>query len=878
MWFCAVRSADLAAPGAFRKVQVGRESVLIVRGRDGALNAFLNICRHRGATLCTEESGQVKRHLRCPYHAWTYGLDGKLVAAPNLGALTDETGARIDRTEYGLVPVALREWLGYAWVCLAADAPSFEAEVIGAVTGRLGDAEAIEHYRIEELSVGRRVVYDVAANWKLIVENFMECYHCATIHPELTEVLPEFADGLAAQYYVGHGAEFGSEVEGFTVDGSAGFDTIPGVTAEQDRRYYAVTVRPTVFINLVPDHVIFHRMYPMSADRTVVECDWLYLPDVVEQGRDVERSVELFHRVNQQDFEACERTQPAMSSRAYRNGGVLVPSEHHIAEFHEWIVTKLDRRSGPDPESEQPMSTEREASLFIDGQWVHASDGGTRDIVNPADGSVVAVVDEAGHADAARRRRCGAGRLRRRVHGRARRSPSARRCWTAIADLLVRDRDQIARVETLDTGKTLEESCIDIDDVVSVFRYYARLAAVESDRLVDVGDPAVISRVVREPIGVCVLIAPWNYPLLQISWKIAPALAAGCTMVAKPSEVTPLSTIALRPAGSRRRGFRPAVVNLVQASGAAVGAALTDTPDVDLISFTGGAPTGVAIARAAAPHVTRVALELGGKNPHIVFADAEWKSAVDAVVTGVFLHSGQVCSSGTRLIVEESIADEFVAELVVRAGEIRFGDGLDPAQSDRAAGVDGSTAPRSKAYVELGDLRRAPSWSPVARGPPSPEFAAGSYYLPTIFDHCDRSMRIVQEETFGPILTVERFTTEQQAIELGNDTYYGLAAGVRTADTGARRARRARAAARHGVAQRLRLSTPRPRSGAVSASPATAASSGPPGWPNTKSSNISGTTPHRRRWTGSATDRRLRSASFATRRVHRYDNEHFTVR
>jgi glycine betaine catabolism A len=344
MWFCAVRSADLAVPGAFRKVQVGRESVLVVRGRDGALNAFLNICRHRGATLCTEESGQAKRHLRCPYHAWTYGLDGKLVAAPNLGTLTDDTGARIDRTEYGLVPVALREWLGYSWVCLAADAPDFEAEVVGAVTGRLGDAEAIEHYRIEELAVGRRVVYDVAANWKLIVENFMECYHCATIHPELTEVLPEFADGLAAQYYVGHGAQFGADVEGFTVDGSAGFDTIPGVTAEQDRRYYAVTVRPTVFINLVPDHVIFHRMYPMSVDRTVVECDWLYLPDVVEQGRDVARSVELFHRVNQQDFEACERTQPAMSSRAYRNGGVLVPSEHHIAEFHEWTMTKLDGR------------------------------------------------------------------------------------------------------------------------------------------------------------------------------------------------------------------------------------------------------------------------------------------------------------------------------------------------------------------------------------------------------------------------------------------------------------------------------------------------------------------------------------------------------
>jgi Rieske 2Fe-2S family protein len=341
MWFCAVRSADLPEPGAFRKVQVGRESVLVVRGRDGTLNAFLNVCRHRGAMLCTEDSGVAKRHLKCPYHAWTYGLDGKLAAAPNLGSLTDATGARIDRTEYGLIKVALREWLGYAWVCLAAEPPSFEDDVIGTVTRRLGHPEAIEGYGIPELSVGRRVVYDVKANWKLIVENFMECYHCATIHPELTEVLPEFADGLAAQYFVGHGALFGEHVEGFTVDGSAGLDPIPGVTAEQDRRYYAITVRPNVFVSLVPDHVIFHRMYPMAADRTVVECDWLYLPQVVEGGRDLDRSVELFHRVNLQDFDACERTQPAMSSRGYRAGGVLVPSEHHIGEFHDWVVAKL---------------------------------------------------------------------------------------------------------------------------------------------------------------------------------------------------------------------------------------------------------------------------------------------------------------------------------------------------------------------------------------------------------------------------------------------------------------------------------------------------------------------------------------------------------
>ncbi|MFI8349735.1 aromatic ring-hydroxylating dioxygenase subunit alpha [Streptomyces sp. NPDC085596] len=340
MWFCAVRGADLDRPGAFRTVQVGRESVLVTRDRTGALRAFLNVCRHRGARLCTEESGEVRRSLQCPYHAWTYGLDGRLVAAPNLTKMPD-----VDRDRYGLVKVALREWLGYAWVCLAGEPPSFEETVRQAAVERLGDPAAIEHYGTESLALGKRVTYDVRANWKLIVENFMECYHCATIHPELTEVLPEFADGYAAQYYVGHGAEFGAGVEGFTVDGSAGFGRLPEVAAEQDRRYYAITVRPNVFVNLVPDHVILHRMFPLAEDRTVVECDWLYAPEVVASGADVSKSAELFHRVNVQDFEACERTQPAMSSRAYRGGGVLVPTEHHIGAFHGWLLRMLGEQA-----------------------------------------------------------------------------------------------------------------------------------------------------------------------------------------------------------------------------------------------------------------------------------------------------------------------------------------------------------------------------------------------------------------------------------------------------------------------------------------------------------------------------------------------------
>jgi Rieske 2Fe-2S family protein len=340
MWTCAVRSADLAAAGDFRTATVGRENILLVRGHDGAVRAFFNVCRHRGAVLCDVDSGSVRRTLRCPYHAWSYDLDGRLAAAPNLATMPD-----IDRREFGLRPVHTREWLGYVWVCPADDPPSFEDDVVGAVVTRLGDVASIDRYGLADLAVAHRVTYDVRANWKLVIENFMECYHCSTIHPELVAVLPEFAKGYAAQYFVGHGARFGPRVDGFTVDGSPGQEAIATLAPEQDRRYYAVTVRPNLFINLVPDHAILMRMTPLAVDRTVVECDWLFQPHVVAQGRDVTGAVELFDRVNRQDFDACERCQPAMSSRAYAAGGVLVPSEHHLAEFHSWVTDRVSPAS-----------------------------------------------------------------------------------------------------------------------------------------------------------------------------------------------------------------------------------------------------------------------------------------------------------------------------------------------------------------------------------------------------------------------------------------------------------------------------------------------------------------------------------------------------
>ena len=434
-----------------------------------------------------------------------------------------------------------------------------------------------------------------------------------------------------------------------------------------------------------------------------------------------------------------------------------------------------------------------EPDLYVGGQWRHASDGGTRNIVNPADGRIAAVVDEATEADA---RAAVAAARATFDDGAWPATPVSERAdlLMRIADLLQRDKEELAALETRDTGKTLVESRIDIDDVTSVFRYYARLVAVEADRVVDVGDPTVISRVVREPIGVCVLIAPWNYPLLQMSWKVAPALGAGCTMVAKPSEVTPLSTIAFVHL-MEEAGVPAGVVNLVQGSGAVLGEALTDNADVDFISFTGGLATGRTISKVAAEHVTKVAVELGGKNPHIVFADADWDTSVDQVLTGVFLHSGQVCSAGTRLIVEESIADDFVAALVTRAEKIRMGDGMDPA-SETGPLVSEQHRAKVEAHVAAGVSEGATLVTGGAR-PADPSLAAGSFYLPTIFDRCDRTMSIVREETFGPILTVERFTDEAEAIRLGNDTEYGLAAGVRTSDPA--RGERVVRALRHGT-------------------------------------------------------------------------------
>lgn len=442
-------------------------------------------------------------------------------------------------------------------------------------------------------------------------------------------------------------------------------------------------------------------------------------------------------------------------------------------------------------------------TIHVDGVWRAAASGAQREVLDPADATVLAEVSEGGSDDtdaavAAARRAFDGGAGPWPCTPVAERAALLRR----VADLLQRDREPLALIESRDTGKTLEEGRVDVDDVTNAFRYFAdQILAEGGGRVVDAGSPDVHSVVVHEPVGVCALITPWNYPLLQASWKIAPALAAGNTFVVKPSEVTPLSTVYLmRLLGEA--GLPAGVGNLVTGAGDPVGARLAEHPDVDLVSFTGGLASGTKVMQAAAPSVKKVALELGGKNPNVVFADAcateeDFDTAVDQALNAAFIHSGQVCSAGSRLIIEEPVRDRFVAELARRAERIKLGRGTEPGVECGPL-VSAQQLAKVEAYVASALAEGAALRCGGKRPEPNAVRPAdGYFYAPTVLDLCHGAMAVVREETFGPILTVETFHTEDEAVALANDTEYGLAGAVWTKDAG--RARRVAGRLRHGT-------------------------------------------------------------------------------
>jgi len=337
MWVCVGRADAITGAGAYEVVTVGRESIIVVRGRDDVLRAFLNVCRHRGARLCNEASGKLKGSIQCRYHAWTYGLDGRLIGAPNV--LSDE---QFERALFGLLPVALEVWEGLIWLNLGDDPASIADQLNEPIIERFGGYTAFARYDVGNLKVGKRITYDVQANWKLVLENFMECYHCGPMHPEFCRLLPGYKTGDVSDYVNGEAVSLAENVEAFTITGKASRPPLPGLLQEDLRHYYGFVLQPNVLLNLLHDHVVMHWLIPNGPGRTVIMCDWLFDPQVMARADfDPMDAVEIFDIVNRQDWEVCELTQLGMGSKAYRSGGVYVPEERHIRAFADFVLERV---------------------------------------------------------------------------------------------------------------------------------------------------------------------------------------------------------------------------------------------------------------------------------------------------------------------------------------------------------------------------------------------------------------------------------------------------------------------------------------------------------------------------------------------------------
>ena len=414
--------------------------------------------------------------------------------------------------------------------------------------------------------------------------------------------------------------------------------------------------------------------------------------------------------------------------------------------------------------------------LYIDGAWQPAAAGGQRAIVDPGTGETIARVSYGTTADAEHAIRAARAAF---DHGEwPHRSASERAaCVRALADALRNEASALARIETANTGKTLAESASDVHDAAAAFDYFASLAVPESGS-VNATQPHALSVTLREPVGVCGLITPWNYPLLQAAWKLAPALVAGNTVVIKPASLTPLSTHRLVEL-AHDAGLPRGVLNFVT-GGADVGDTLASSADVDLISLTGSNAAGASVMRAAAANFKRVSLELGGKNPNIVFADADFDTALDYALNAAFFNAGQMCSAGSRLLVERALHDRFVDALAARIAAIRLGHGGDAATR---MGPVISAQQRDRVLALIADAAREGARIVCGgRAPTGDAFATGFWIEPTLIADVRTTMAIARDEVFGPVLTVEAFDGEDAALALANDTPFGLAGAVWTRD------------------------------------------------------------------------------------------------
>jgi betaine-aldehyde dehydrogenase len=414
--------------------------------------------------------------------------------------------------------------------------------------------------------------------------------------------------------------------------------------------------------------------------------------------------------------------------------------------------------------------------MYVGGAWRLAGDGATRDLSNPANGQRTATVAEGSQGDAELAIRAARKAFDEGPWGSISAADRAALLFK-VADAIDAHRDEFVRIDTLNNGKPLRECEYDAIDAANCFRYYAGYATKPHGQTLDVPAPSQ-SFTVREPIGVCGQIVPWNYPLLMAVWKLAPALAAGNVCVLKPAELTPLSALRLAMIFEALE-FPGGVVNIVTGAGATVGNTIAASVLVDKVAFTGGTKTGRSIMQAATSNLKKISLELGGKSPNVVFADADFETAIDYALFGIYANAGQVCSAGSRLLLEKPLHDRFVERLVERAKMIRVGDGFDP-NTEMGPIVSPLHCERVESYIKTGVEEGARLLCGGNRM--GGALAAGNFIEPTIFDDTNPAMRIVQEEIFGPVLVVQTFADEADAVRLANDTVYGLAGAVFTQD------------------------------------------------------------------------------------------------
>ena len=437
------------------------------------------------------------------------------------------------------------------------------------------------------------------------------------------------------------------------------------------------------------------------------------------------------------------------------------------------------------------LATTRPGKLIINGEAVDAATGRTFRTMNPATEEAICEVAEAGPEDVDRAVK--AARAAFDGGPWARMRPAERqRILFRLGDLILEHADELGRLETLDNGKPIFESRqIDAPMAANCFHYFAGWATKLAGETLPV-QPAFFTYTLREPLGVVGAIIPWNFPMIMVGWKCAPALAAGNCVVLKPAELTPLTAIRIGEL-ALEAGLPPGVLNVLPGKGSVAGEAMVRHPGVDKITFTGSTEVGKHIMKTGADTVKKVTLELGGKSPNIVFADADLEAAVRGATTGIFYGKGEVCAAGSRLLVESSVHDEFVAKLAERAKKLVPADPLDP-KTRLGALVSAAQMEKVLGYVDTGVSEGAKL---VAGGKRQPVGGKGYFVQATVLDQVDNRMRVAQEEIFGPVLAVIRFEDVEDAVRKGNDSPYGLAAGVWTRDVNKA----------HAVARRLQAGT-----------------------------------------------------------------------